>query len=201
MRCTHRKSSVGPAVGGAVGGVILLLLLLLAALWFKRRAASRGEASVENDVSTREAGHPRIPSAPPSIVVKDSTAVLDSSSGLASARPLPSLPTSETELPPTYPAGRLMTPPGGPRTAQELHTGPSLPSAHSGPLSSRRASTLTHLTQMNVPPEMIVQVLDAMREDDPVEESSRSLSPLSHQIPTLPRGAASPAPPGYDFKE
>lgn len=68
--------------------------------------------------------------------------------------------------------------------------------------TNRRASVLDDLLRLNVPSEVIVQVLENIRDDGDVGEGRSRLDPRASNglLPSLPRGAASPAPPGYDFK-
>lgn len=66
-----------------------------------------------------------------------------------------------------------------------------------------RASVLDDLLRLNVASEAIVQVLDNIRNsgDAGVEGRSGLDSRASDGLlPSPPRGAASPEPPGYDFK-
>lgn len=76
---------------------------------------------------------------------------------------------------------------------------PSIPPTTS--LTNRRATTMEDLMQMRVPSELIVQVLDNMREEeDAFGGSSQPVSTLSRAVQPLPMGSAASPPPGYDFK-
>lgn len=61
-------------------------------------------------------------------------------------------------------------------------------------LAARRASTLAHLTRMNVPPDAIIHVLDSMREGD----ADPVAGPSTH--PPRPSSTSTELPPVYDFK-
>lgn len=163
------KSVVGPAVGSAIAGIVCITLAVLAVCLLRRR-------------SRRPSGT----NAPGINAFNTPSAVPPAPAAQAPGRP------ESTWKPETEPI-----------TLQERSLPPIPPESRPPETSTaRRASVLYQLVQMNVPPELIVQVLDNLREDGGDVRSGGTLQPASSSaggIQPLPRGAASPAPPSYDF--
>lgn len=195
---SHHKSAVGPAVGGAIAGVVILTLAIVGFLFFKRRHARRMEAAVSASHLDIDAYHTP-PAYPPGPTMKEGGFIPAISSTLAHT-----LPPSPSQMQSTSPSpsepGALASSVAATQTTRPMSSASTSGAPPSAALLARRASTMQELMRAGLAPELIVQVLDNMREESDAAGGPSSLQQDAAAARDLPRGAASPAPPGYDFK-
>lgn len=187
---SHHKSVAGPAVGGAIAGIICVVLVILVILICKRRSR-RQQAALEITQYNAE---------PPGPLSRQSSPPMKESA----SDPFTSAPTLRQLLPPVpneaaaAPASHPNASHGTDSPLQELTRALPMP-VTSASAADRRASALEELMRLNVPPALIVQVLDSIG-DDGTDTPGPSTFPHPTAIQSLPRGAVLPAPPSYDFK-